>query len=181
MNLDNERMWTHRAAEETRSHSVLCYSECNNRKHHIWYTLRTTFKWALNVQRSSTWKGGEKILMCTSCLHQDEYFQFPWRFCFLNQFLSILQWGYQDRKTLKIYYDLLLRFFKIGIVNFFFFETAQKTNIWNESKSLQIQKSASMNSHKQMYWYETCSHRHSILQQFYPLHTINLTFLQPIK
>lgn len=33
-----------------------------------------------------------------------------------------------------------------------------------------------MNSHSQIDWYETCSHRHSVLQQFYSLHTINLTF-----
>lgn len=38
-----------------------------------------------------------------------------------------------------------------------------------------------MNSHKQIYWYETCSHRHSILQQAYPLHTINLTFYNQLN
>lgn len=42
-------------------------------------------------------------------------------------------------------------------------------------KSLQIQKSASVNYHKQIFWCETCSHCHSILQQPYSVNTINLT------
>lgn len=42
-------------------------------------------------------------------------------------------------------------------------------------------KSASMNSHKQILWCETCSHHHSILQQPYSVHTINLTFYNQLN
>ena len=49
---------------------------------------------------------------------------------------------------------------------------------WNHYK---YKKSASMDSPKQMYWYETCSHRHSLLQQPYSLHNISLTFYSQLN
>lgn len=38
-----------------------------------------------------------------------------------------------------------------------------------------------MNSHKDIYWYETCSHHHSVLQQPYSDHTISLTFYNQLN
>lgn len=59
-------------------------------------------------------------------------------------------------------------------------DTKTKHMLWVEMlKSLQIQKSASVNSH--ILWCETCSHRYSILQQPYSVHTINLTFYNQLN
>lgn len=62
-----------------------------------------------------------------------------------------------------------------------FFFKQHKNQTWNELKLSRVQKSASMNSNKQIYWYETCSHRHSVLQQPYSVHTINLAFSNQIN